>query len=496
MPSTRTSLGMRWWLGARVRGGRRASPRSRSSPCSATARSDAFRTYAQEFAVGNTVAASEALKRARLARRELRDETTAIAARRHLALFVFDREGRPLTPLALGRHHLGEPCRAAARRCGTRSTGGRYIDGRARRLRVRRRRRDPRRPRPASSSPTRCGPSCGSSSASSGTSSSSRRSLAFAVGAALGLLIATLIARRLARIARAAKAIGEGDFDVARPTTASRTRSAASRCSIERMRGQLQELFHALEHDRDRLERLLDRLNEGVLLIDREPERRVRERPRARAARRRASSLDESPISADGMRGELRALAARPLHAPAVRSQLRLARRRAHAARRRHPADGGRRERDHRVEDESERERNERVQREFATNAAHELRTPLASIVTAVEMLQTGAKDEPAARDEFLDVIARESDRLTRLTRALLVLARAERPRRAAAPRRRCAVAPLLEQVAASLPPRSGVEIGVDCPPPLADRRRRRPARAGAVEPRRERGPAHARPAA
>ena len=38
--------------------------------------------------------------------------------------------------------------------------------------------------------------------------------------------------------------------------------------------------------------------------------------------------------------------------------------------------------------------RNERVQREFATNAAHELRTPLASIVTAVEMLQTGAKDE------------------------------------------------------------------------------------------------------
>ena len=48
------------------------------------------------------------------------------------------------------------------------------------------------------------------------------------------------------------------------------------------------------------------------------------------------------------------------------------------------------------VEDESERVRNERVQREFATNAAHELRTPLASIVTAVEMLQTGAKDEPA----------------------------------------------------------------------------------------------------
>ena len=42
--------------------------------------------------------------------------------------------------------------------------------------------------------------------------------------------------------------------------------------------------------------------------------------------------------------------------------------------------------------DESQRERNERVQREFATNAAHELRTPLASIVTAVEMLRTARK--------------------------------------------------------------------------------------------------------
>ena len=119
------------------------------------------------------------------------------------------------------------------------------------------------------------------------------------------------------------------------------------------------------------------------------------------------------------------------------------------------------------VEDESERARNERVQREFATNAAHELRTPLASIVTAIEMLQTGAKDEAHTRDEFLDVIERESGRLTRLTRALLVLARAgardELPSLGAVP-----LAPLLEQVAASLPRRDGVEVGVECPTRLA----------------------------
>jgi signal transduction histidine kinase len=70
-------------------------------------------------------------------------------------------------------------------------------------------------------------------------------------------------------------------------------------------------------------------------------------------------------------------------------------------------------------------------------------------------------------RDEFLDVIERESGRLTRLTRALLVLARAgardELPHLGTV-----RIAPLLEQVAASLPPRSGVEIEVDCPRTLS----------------------------
>ena len=64
-------------------------------------------------------------------------------------------------------------------------------------------------------------------------------------------------------------------------------------------------------------------------------------------------------------------------------------------------------------------------------------------------------------------MIAREAGRLTRLTRALLVLARAgardELPHLGRVP-----VAPLLEQVAASLPRRAGVVVGVDCPAALA----------------------------
>ena len=111
-------------------------------------------------------------------------------------------------------------------------------------------------------------------------------------------------------------------------------------------------------------------------------------------------------------------------------------------------------------------DRQDRLEREFVTNAAHELQSPLAAIVSAVEVLQAGAKDTPA-RDLFLGHIERETDRLVRLARALLVLVRAqagvEGPKNELV-----AVEPLLRDVASALRPADGVEIAVDCPPELA----------------------------
>ena len=71
----------------------------------------------------------------------------------------------------------------------------------------------------------------------------------------------------------------------------------------------------------------------------------------------------------------------------------------------------------------AERER-EQTERRFVENASHELRTPLAAIVAAVEVLQSGAKNEPATRDAFLADVQREAERLQRLTEGLLTLAR------------------------------------------------------------------------
>jgi signal transduction histidine kinase len=77
------------------------------------------------------------------------------------------------------------------------------------------------------------------------------------------------------------------------------------------------------------------------------------------------------------------------------------------------------------IEDITARQRRERAQQEFVANAAHELLTPLTGIAGAAHVLEAGAKDDPETRDKFLDHIARECNRLARIARALLVLARA-----------------------------------------------------------------------
>jgi signal transduction histidine kinase len=118
------------------------------------------------------------------------------------------------------------------------------------------------------------------------------------------------------------------------------------------------------------------------------------------------------------------------------------------------------------ITDVSERERRERAEREFVTNAAHELRTPLTTITGAVELLQAGAKEIPEERDRFLEHIERDSKRLVRLARALLVLARAQTTEEA--PRLEPVVLrPLLEEAAASIAPAADVEVRVSCPPDL-----------------------------
>ncbi len=114
-------------------------------------------------------------------------------------------------------------------------------------------------------------------------------------------------------------------------------------------------------------------------------------------------------------------------------------------------------------EDVTAAEARRRASSDFVANAAHELRTPLAAIVSGVEVLQSGAKELPAERDRFLAHIDREAQRLVRLTRALLLLARIQ----SGVEHARAEVvelAPLLASVAEGLRPAAGVKVLVRCP--------------------------------
>jgi signal transduction histidine kinase len=62
--------------------------------------------------------------------------------------------------------------------------------------------------------------------------------------------------------------------------------------------------------------------------------------------------------------------------------------------------------------------------REFLADVSHELRTPIAALRTFNELLQGGAADDPATRDEFLEQSRRQIERLDWLATNLLELSK------------------------------------------------------------------------
>ncbi|MGN1293513.1 sensor histidine kinase [Weissella soli] len=63
-------------------------------------------------------------------------------------------------------------------------------------------------------------------------------------------------------------------------------------------------------------------------------------------------------------------------------------------------------------------------QTQFVANASHELRTPLTSIAGFTETLLSGAQEDPAARQQFLEIIQKETNRLLALVQDILSLAK------------------------------------------------------------------------
>jgi signal transduction histidine kinase/HAMP domain-containing protein len=289
--------------------------------------------------------------------------------------------------------------------------------------------------------------------------------IAGVIGVIVGLLLAQLIALRLRRLSAAAESIAQGDFETPLGYLF-RDEFGALAQSLDRMRRQLRRSFRRIEAERDRLRLLLERLHEGVLTIDQDLVVHFANTEARRLLGSRVREGDALPEPWDGF--ELREFVARLFDERATVTQVHVTPDEQHA----YGVVGipSQPETDWAllvVDDLTEQERRELAEREFVSNAAHELRTPLTTIIGAVEVLQAGAKEDPAERDRFLGHIEREAGRLARLARAMLTLARAhagqEQPRLDAVE-----LGPLLREVAAGLRPHAGVAVDVEVADGLA----------------------------
>ncbi len=70
--------------------------------------------------------------------------------------------------------------------------------------------------------------------------------------------------------------------------------------------------------------------------------------------------------------------------------------------------------------------RAEQMRADFVANASHELRTPLAAVSGFIATLKGHARDDPEAREQFLDIMTIEAERMRRLIDDLLSLTRIE----------------------------------------------------------------------
>jgi two-component system, OmpR family, sensor histidine kinase VicK len=235
---------------------------------------------------------------------------------------------------------------------------------------------------------------------------------AIGLGVLVGFLIAAAIAQRVERLAKAAKEMAAGSFDAPLESGGYDEIGELAR-ALETMRASLKESFGVMTADRNKLEAIFDGLTDAVMVVDFDGPVRF-------SNSAAADLLDPAGLPSDMLLPQLRRAAEVGFSAhPAIRIGDRAYAMQARSLPEERAVLAV-------VRDRTEEMRREFAEADFVSNAAHELRNPLAGISGAIEVLQGGAKDDPKAQDHFLERLAEDAERMNRLTRALLTLARVE----------------------------------------------------------------------
>jgi two-component system phosphate regulon sensor histidine kinase PhoR len=305
---------------------------------------------------------------------------------------------------------------------------------------------------------------------------SSQRSILFGfllcagAAAAAAAALATRLARPVRELAQAATDVAGGNSEAPLPTPdVAELSSLAS--AIHILREQLVERGLLIGRQDTEQEAVLDSMIEGVLAID--------ARQRVLGINRAAADLFELDMEADLGRSmqdvirnpDLRRFALRAIDCrEPVEDDIVLPGPRDRTIRVRGTAlrdvsgEGGA---VIVLNDVTDLKRLENVRRDFVANVSHELKTPVASIKGFVETLLDGAADDPEDRHRFLDIIARQADRLEAIIEDLLALSRIEQSEGAGTlPLETTSVAALLSEAANDCLPRAterAIRLEVEC---------------------------------
>lgn len=271
--------------------------------------------------------------------------------------------------------------------------------------------------------------------------------IAVVVALLISFLTASAITSRVKRLAESAARISEGRLDEPLEGTGGRDEITDLGRALETMRGALRETFGALREERDRLSAILEALTDAVMVVQPDGEVRfsnasahdlIGEDGRAieplmpwlrRAMRRNV-------VENDALRVHERVYSLNARHLPAEDAVLAV------------------------VRDRTEELRREVAEREFVSNAAHELRNPIAGISGAIEVLRAGAKDDPEAREHFLARLSDDAERISRLTESLLTLARMEAVGEGGSDALDVALA--VEEASEAVAPPEGIDVVID----------------------------------
>jgi two-component system phosphate regulon sensor histidine kinase PhoR len=254
--------------------------------------------------------------------------------------------------------------------------------------------------------------------------------LALGVGVVLSLLSARVFARSIRHLTETARTMRRdlskrthlrGGDDIARLGA-----------ELDALAAELERSISDLSHQRERLEAMLEAMQEGVMVLRENGAIAVANR----ALRRMLLAGDvigKQPIevvrnaelheilreSARTRRPVTRELAFGSIRRRRVRVQV-------------SPIAGGGLAGSERgglvavFSDVTELRRLETLRRDFVANVSHELRTPIASIRATSETLRGGALDDPEMAKEFVEIIDRNAQRLHRLVEDLLDLSKIE----------------------------------------------------------------------